>query len=47
MDKKIFILGGSSGIGLELVDLLSDAGAWITGQVVPIDGGMSSLRTFR
>jgi NAD(P)-dependent dehydrogenase (short-subunit alcohol dehydrogenase family) len=27
--------------------LLSDAGAWITGQVVPIDGGMSSLRTFR
>jgi len=27
--------------------LLSDAGAWITGQVLPIDGGMSSLRTFR
>ena len=27
--------------------LLSDAGAWITGQVISIDGGMSSLRTFR
>jgi NAD(P)-dependent dehydrogenase (short-subunit alcohol dehydrogenase family) len=27
--------------------LLSDAGGWITGQVLPIDGGMSSLRTFR
>ena len=27
--------------------LLSDAGAWITGQVIPIDGGMSTLRTFR
>ena len=27
--------------------LLSDAGSWITGQVLPIDGGMSSLRTFR
>jgi NAD(P)-dependent dehydrogenase (short-subunit alcohol dehydrogenase family) len=47
MNKKKFITGGSSGIGLELVNLLSDAGAWITGQVVPIDGGMSSLRTYR
>ena len=27
--------------------LLSDTGAWITGQVIPIDGGMSTLRTFR
>jgi len=27
--------------------LLSDAGAWITGQIISIDGGMSSLRTFR
>jgi NAD(P)-dependent dehydrogenase (short-subunit alcohol dehydrogenase family) len=27
--------------------LLSGAGAWITGQVIPIDGGLSSLRTFR
>ena len=27
--------------------LLSDAAAWITGQIISIDGGMSSLRTFR
>ena len=27
--------------------LLSDASAWITGQIISIDGGMSSLRTFR
>jgi len=39
------------GISLEIAQsaahLLSDAGAWITGQVIPIDGGMSTLRTFR
>jgi NAD(P)-dependent dehydrogenase (short-subunit alcohol dehydrogenase family) len=39
------------GISLEIAQsaayLLSDAGAWITGQVLPVDGGMSSLRTFR
>ena len=27
--------------------LLSDDGAWITGQIISIDGGMGSLRTFR
>ncbi len=27
--------------------LLSDASAWISGQILPIDGGMSSLRTFK
>ena len=27
--------------------LLSDSSSWITGQVIPVDGGMSSLRTFR
>jgi NAD(P)-dependent dehydrogenase (short-subunit alcohol dehydrogenase family) len=27
--------------------LLSDDGAWITGQVLAVDGGMSNLRTFR
>jgi NAD(P)-dependent dehydrogenase (short-subunit alcohol dehydrogenase family) len=29
------------------VHLLSDAAAWLTGQIIHIDGGMSSLRTFR
>ena len=29
------------------VHLLSDAGAWLTGQIIHIDGGMSSLRTFK
>lgn len=27
--------------------LLSDAGAWITGQIIHVDGGMSALRIFR
>ena len=29
------------------VHLLSDDSAWMTGQIIHIDGGMSSLRTFR
>lgn len=29
------------------VHLLSDAGAWMTGQIIHVDGGMSALRTFR
>jgi NAD(P)-dependent dehydrogenase (short-subunit alcohol dehydrogenase family) len=27
--------------------LLSEAASWITGQVIPIDGGMGALRVFR
>jgi NAD(P)-dependent dehydrogenase (short-subunit alcohol dehydrogenase family) len=27
--------------------LLSDSGSWITGQIIHVDGGMSSLRVFR
>ncbi|MFZ0243867.1 MAG: SDR family oxidoreductase, partial [Desulfobacterales bacterium] len=27
--------------------LLSDAAAWITGQVIAVDGGMSAVRTFK
>ncbi|MCU0605572.1 MAG: SDR family oxidoreductase [Desulfobacterales bacterium] len=27
--------------------LLSEAANWITGQVIPIDGGMGALRVFR
>ena len=29
------------------VHLLSDASTWLTGQIIHMDGGMSSLRTFR
>ena len=29
------------------VHLMSDASAWLTGQIIHMDGGMSSLRTFR
>jgi 3-oxoacyl-[acyl-carrier protein] reductase len=29
------------------VHLLSDTSAWLTGQIIHIDGGMSALRTFR
>ncbi|MGD2185068.1 MAG: SDR family oxidoreductase [Desulfobacterales bacterium] len=29
------------------VHLLSDASAWLTGQIIHVDGGMSALRTFR
>ena len=29
------------------VHLLSDASAWMTGQIIHVDGGISALRTFR
>ena len=29
------------------IHLLSDASAWMTGQIIHVDGGMSALRTFR
>jgi NAD(P)-dependent dehydrogenase (short-subunit alcohol dehydrogenase family) len=29
------------------VHLMSDTSAWLTGQIIHADGGMSSLRTFR
>jgi len=40
-------IGTPQEIACAAAHLLSDAGAWITGQVLPIDGGMSSLKTFR
>jgi NAD(P)-dependent dehydrogenase (short-subunit alcohol dehydrogenase family) len=92
-NRNIFIVGGTSGIGLEVVNalalsltdtplaqdllssderrkasaerhplkrigtpaevagfvtyLLSDTPSWITGQIIPVDGGLSALRTFR
>ena len=39
--------GTAQEIARTAVHLLSDAGAWMTGQVLHVDGGMSSLRTFR
>ncbi len=29
------------------IHLMSDASAWMTGQIIHVDGGMSALRTFR
>ena len=40
-------IGTSQEIARSAAHLLSDAGAWITGQVLAVDGGMSALRTFR
>ena len=40
-------IGTPQEIARAAAHLLSDDGAWITGQVLPVDGGMSSLRTFR
>jgi NAD(P)-dependent dehydrogenase (short-subunit alcohol dehydrogenase family) len=40
-------IGTPQEIARAAAHLLSDAGAWITGQVLPVDGGMSTLRTFR
>jgi len=39
-------IGTPQEIARSAAHLLSDASAWISGQVLPIDGGMSSLRTF-
>ena len=40
-------IGTSQEIANSAAHLLSDACAWITGQVLAVDGGMSALRTFR
>jgi NAD(P)-dependent dehydrogenase (short-subunit alcohol dehydrogenase family) len=40
-------IGTPQEIARSAVYLLSDAGAWITGQIIHVDGGMSSLKTFR
>ena len=39
-------IGTPQEIARSAAHLLSDASAWISGQILPIDGGMSSLRTF-
>jgi len=40
-------IGTPSEIAGLAMHLLSDESAWMTGQIIHIDGGMSSLRTFR
>jgi NAD(P)-dependent dehydrogenase (short-subunit alcohol dehydrogenase family) len=40
-------IGTPEEIARAAAHLLSDDGAWITGQVLPVDGGMSALRTFK
>jgi NAD(P)-dependent dehydrogenase (short-subunit alcohol dehydrogenase family) len=45
MTKTILLVGGNLGIGLATF-LLSDDSAFITGQTLRPDGGLSSIRTF-
>jgi NAD(P)-dependent dehydrogenase (short-subunit alcohol dehydrogenase family) len=40
-------VGSPQDIARLAVFLLSDAASWITGQIIHVDGGMSSLRVFR
>ena len=40
-------IGKPQEIAQVAVHLLSDASAWMTGQIIHVDGGMSALRTFR
>jgi NAD(P)-dependent dehydrogenase (short-subunit alcohol dehydrogenase family) len=42
--KRIGSPGEIAGVA---VHLLSDGGSWITGQIIHVDGGMGSLRTFK
>jgi NAD(P)-dependent dehydrogenase (short-subunit alcohol dehydrogenase family) len=39
-------IGTPQEIARSAVFLLSDAGAWMTGQIIHVDGGMSDLKTF-
>ncbi|MGV7224465.1 MAG: SDR family NAD(P)-dependent oxidoreductase [Nitrospinales bacterium] len=39
-------IGNPQEVARLAVHLLSDAGAWMSGQIIHIDGGMSSLKTF-
>lgn len=40
-------IGSPQDIAHLAAHLLSDTGAWITGQIIHVDGGMSSMRVFR
>jgi NAD(P)-dependent dehydrogenase (short-subunit alcohol dehydrogenase family) len=39
--------GAAGDVAAVAAFLLDESSAWITGQVIPVDGGMSALRTFR
>lgn len=40
-------IGAPQEVARLAVHLLSDVSAWITGQIISVDGGMSALRTFK
>ena len=40
-------IGSPRDIAMLAAHLLSDAGAWMSGQIIHVDGGMSALRVFR
>ena len=40
-------IGTAQEMAAAVLFLLSDAAAWITGQIIHVDGGMAALRTFR
>jgi NAD(P)-dependent dehydrogenase (short-subunit alcohol dehydrogenase family) len=54
-DKAFLVVGGSSGAGFSVTQklcaeaalyLLSPCSFWMTGQVLHVDGGISSVRLF-
>ena len=40
-------IGNPADIAAAVLYLLEDSGAWVTGQVLHVDGGMGALRTFK
>ncbi len=40
-------IGSAQEMAAMVLFLLSDAAAWMTGQIIHVDGGMAALRTFR
>ena len=40
-------IGNPADIAHAAIFLLSDQAAWVSGQILPVDGGMGSIRTFK